>query len=261
MRIMFVGDVVGRSGRRLFAKYTPGLKREKKLDLVVVNGENVAGGNGLTKNTLEELYGAGADIVTTGNHVWDKKEVLSFIEQEPYLVRPANYPEPCPGHGFCIYPFKALNIGIMNLSGRTFMPPMDCPFQKAEELLEILQRECDLIFLDFHAEATSEKIAMGRYLDGRITGLVGTHTHVPTSDERVLPQGTGYVTDLGMVGATDSVLGVKTELIIEKFLTGRPVRFDAAEGAGEYAALVMETDDAAGKTKRVERVLIREADG
>ena len=258
MRIMLVGDVVGRPGRRAFQDHTPKLRAEKGIEVVIVNGENSAGGKGFTRKALDELYRGGADIVTSGNHVWDKKDVLSFIDDEPFLIRPANYPEGTPGKGWCSYPFKAKNIGVMNLSGRAFMPPLDCPFQKVEELLREMKRECDLIFLDFHAETTSEKMAMGFYLDGRVNGVVGTHTHVQTADERLLPKGTAYITDLGMVGPRDSVLGVKTDIILRKFTTAMPVRFDLAEGPCTYCAVIVEVDDATNKTRSIERIRIEE---
>lgn len=258
MRIMLVGDVVGRPGRRAFQNHTPKLREEKNIDVVIVNGENSAGGKGFTRKSLDELYRAGADIVTSGNHVWDKKDVLSFIDDEPFLIRPANYPEGTPGKGWCSYPFKAKNIGVMNLSGRAFMPPLDCPFQKVEELLREMKQECDIIFLDFHAETTSEKMAMGFYLDGRVNGVVGTHTHVQTADERLLPKGTAYITDLGMVGPRDSVLGVKTDIILRKFTMAMPVRFDLAEGPCIYCAVIVEIDDATNKTKSIERIFLHE---
>ena len=215
MRIAMVGDVIGRPGRAAFAKYTAQLRKEKKVDIVVVNGENSAGGKGITRKALDELLHAGADVVTSGNHIWDKKDVLEFIDQEPFLIRPANYPEGAPGKGWCIYPWRAKNIGVMNLSGRAFMPPMDCPFQKVEDILREMKDKCDILLLDFHAETTSEKMAMGWYLDGRVNAVVGTHTHIQTADERVLPNGTAYITDLGMVGPWDSVLGVKNDIILE----------------------------------------------
>lgn len=258
MKIMFVGDVVGRNGRRAFRKYTLQLREEKGIDVVVVNGENSAAGKGLTRKSLDELYQGGADIVTSGNHVWDKKDVLEFIDQEPFLIRPANYPGDAPGKGWCCYPFKAKNIGVMNLSGRAFMPPLDDPFQKVEELLREMARECDLIFLDFHAETTSEKIAMGWYLDGRVNGVVGTHTHVQTADACLLPQGTGYITDLGMTGPRCSVLGVETEKILYRFQTCRPVRFEVADGPSAYEAVIMTIDDATNRTIGIERVQILE---
>ena len=256
MRVMLTGDVVGRSGRRAFREYTPRLRKEKGLDLVIVNGENSAGGRGITRRSLDELYSGGADIVTSGNHIWDKRDVLEFIDSEPFLIRPANYPEGTPGKGACVYPFKAKNIGVMNLSGRSFMPALDCPFRKADLLLQELAGECDIIFLDFHAETTSEKMAMGWYLDGRVNGVVGTHTHIQTADERILPQGTAYITDLGMVGPWNSVLGVQTDKILEKFLTGMPTRFDVAEGPSVYSAVIVDIDDRTNATAGIERILL-----
>ena len=258
MRIMLVGDVVGRAGRRAFRTHTPRLRTERKIDVVIVNGENCAGGKGFTRKALDELYTGGADIVTSGNHVWDKKEVFDFIDDEPFLVRPANYPEGTPGQGYCIFPFKARNIAVMNLSGRSFMPPMDCPFQKVEELIAEIGDRADIFVLDFHAETTSEKLAMGYYLDGRADVVVGTHTHVQTADERILPHGTAYITDLGMVGVQDSILGVRTDLVLRKFLSGMTVRFEMAEGAAEYAAVIVDIDDVQRRRTTIERVLIRD---
>ena len=196
--------------------------------------------------------------MTSGNHVWDKKDVLEFIDDEPFLIRPANYPEGTPGKGCCIYPFKAKNIGVMNLSGRTFMPALDCPFQKVEDLLRELRDECDILLLDFHAEATSEKMAMGWYLDGRVNAVVGTHTHIQTADARMLPHGTAYITDLGMTGPWNSVLGVEVENILYKFTTGRPVRFNVAGGPNVYSAVLVDIDDATNRTTGIERIFITE---
>lgn len=257
MRILMVGDVIGRPGRAAFAEYTPRLRREKKLDLVVVNGENAAEGRGLTRKTLDELLLGGADVVTSGNHIWDKKEILSFIDDEPYLLRPANYPAGVPGKGACVYPVKGRNVGIMNLSGRAFMPALDCPFQRAEELLRELSSDCGVLLLDFHAEATSEKMAMGAYLDGRVTAVVGTHTHVQTADERLLPKGTAYITDLGMVGPRDSVIGFKTDAVLKKTTTGMPARFEVAEGPVVYSAALLTIDDATGKASAIERIRLQ----
>ncbi len=260
MKLLITGDVCGRPGRAAFAKYTPQLKRQYGVDIVIVNGENSAGGKGVTRKSLDALYHGGADIVTTGNHVWDKKEVLDIIDSEPFLIRPANYPEGTPGKGWCIYPFKAKNIGVLNLSGRAFMPPMDCPFQRVEDILREMQDQCDIIVLDIHAETTSEKMAMGWYLDGRVQAVVGTHTHIQTADARILPKGTAYITDLGMVGPWNSVLGVKTECILEKFTTCRPVRFDLADGPNVYSAVVVDIDDKTNKACSIERVFITEED-
>lgn len=258
MNILLVGDICGRTGRTTLLKYLPALKREKNIDIAIVNGENSAGGRGITKNTLGELYRAGADIITSGNHIWDKKEIINFIDDEPFLIRPANYPAPAPGKGFCIYPLKAKNIGVMNLSGRSFMPPMDCPFQKVDQLVKKLSHECDIIILDFHAETTSEKVAMGWYLDGKVTCVVGTHTHVQTADEQILPQGTAYLTDLGMVGPRISVLGMKRESVLERFKTCRPVRFEPADGPAVFSALLVTIDDRTNKASALQRILIKE---
>ena len=257
MRIMLVGDVVGRAGRRAFRTLTPRLRAERGVDVVIVNGENSAGGKGYTRKSLDELYAGGADIVTSGNHVWDKKDVFAFIDDEPFLIRPANYPEGTPGRGYCIFPFKAVNIAVMNLSGRSFLPPLDCPFQKVDELLAEIADRADIIVLDFHAETTSEKLAMGHYLDGRADIVVGTHTHVQTADAQILPGGTAYITDLGMVGPYDSILGVRKDIVIQKCRTGMPVRFEMAEGASEYAAVIVDIDPSRRCAPAIERVLIR----
>lgn len=259
MKVLLVGDVCGRPGRAAFSKYVHKLKKEKSIDIVIVNGENAAAGKGLTRKALDELYAGGADVITSGNHIWDKKDVLQFIDDEPFLVRPANYPDGAPGKGYCIYPFKAKNIGVMNLCGRAFMPPMDCPFQKADSLLEEIKEACDIIILDFHAETTSEKLAMARYLDGRVSVVVGTHTHVQTADERIFPNGTAYISDLGMVGPIDSILGVQSDLIIDKFLTCRPVKFEIPDSACEFGAVLVDFDDETNKVKSIERILLRDS--
>ena len=258
MKIMLVGDVIGQPGRKALREHTSRFREKYGIDVVVANGENAAGGKGLTRKSLDELYHAGADIVTTGNHIWDKKDVLEFIDQEPFLLRPANYPEGAPGKGACVYPYRAKNIGVMNLSGRAFMPALDCPFQKVEELLRELQKSCDILLLDFHAEATSEKMAMGWYLDGRVNCVVGTHTHIQTADERILPRGTAYLTDLGMVGPMNSILGVKSDIIIRRFMTALPSRFELADGPNVYSALVVEIDDKTNRTVGLERILFYE---
>ena len=258
MRILIVGDVVGRPGRKAFGKYTKELRQKHNIDIVIVNGENSAGGKGVSRKSLDELYAAGADIVTSGNHIWDNREVQGLIDDEPYLVRPANYPEGVPGKGWCLYPFKAKNIAVINLSGRAFMPDMDCPFQKIDDILSEIGDQADIKILDFHAETTSEKMAMGFYLDGRVQVVVGTHTHIQTADERLLPNGTAYITDLGMVGPWNSVLGVKSDIIIKKFTSCMPIRFDLADGPAVYSAVIVEIDDATNKAVAVERLLIKE---
>ncbi len=256
MNIMMVGDVVGRPGRIAFAEHTGRLKKEKNIDMVVVNGENAAHGKGLTSSTFNALLSGGADVVTSGNHIWDQKDIFNFIDREPFLLRPANYPENTPGKGFCVYPYKAKNIGVINLQGRSFMQPLDCPFSGVETVLKEISRECDIILVDFHAETTSEKIAMAYFLDGRVSAVVGTHTHVQTADERIFPGGTAYITDLGMVGALNSVLGVKPEQVLEKFLTARPTKFEIPDPPCRciYSALIIKIDDSSNKVVETERI-------
>jgi hypothetical protein len=258
VKILIVGDVVGRPGRKAFKRYTRELREKHNIDIVIVNGENSAAGKGVSRKSLDELYAGGADIVTSGNHIWDKREVYEVIDMDPYLVRPANYPEGAPGRGWCLYPFKAKNVAVINMSGRAFMPDMDCPFQKIEEVLSEIGQEADIKILDFHAETTSEKMAMGFYLDGRVQVVVGTHTHIQTADERILPNGTAYITDLGMVGPWNSVLGVKSDIIIKKFTSCMPAKFDLADGPAVYSAVVVEIDDVTNKPVRIDRLHIRE---
>ena len=258
MKILLVGDVIGRPGRQAFSRYTRQLKKEHGIDMVIVNGENSAGGKGVSETSLGELYGGGADVVTTGNHIWDNREVFNIIDREPYLVRPANYPEGAPGKGWCLYPFKAKNIAVVNMSGRSFMPEMDCPFQKIEDILAEIGEQADIIILDFHAETTSEKMAMGFYLDGRVQIVVGTHTHIQTSDERILPNGTAYITDLGMTGPWNSILGVDKDIIIKRFTSCMPVRHEIAKGPCVYCGLLVEIDDKTNAPVTVESIMIRE---
>ena len=262
MRILMVGDVVGRPGRYFFMEQTPELKQIHKIDMVVVNGENAAHGKGLTPSIFEELIRGGADVVTTGNHIWDNSKVMEIIDTEPFLLRPANYPEDTPGKGFCIFPVGNKKIGVINMAGRTFMqPPMDDPFRLAEKILKFIEKDCDVILVDFHAEATSEKLAFANYLDGRVTAVVGTHTHVQTADEKILPEGTAYITDLGMVGAENSILGMAIEPVIKRFLTGRPSKFEVAEGAAVYCAVLIDLDNKTNKATKIKRIQIRDRHG
>ena len=258
MRILMVGDVVGRPGRYFFMEQTPELRQQKNIDMVVVNGENAAHGKGLTPNIFEELTGGGADVVTTGNHIWDNPKVMEIIDTEPFLLRPANYPEDTPGKGFCIYPVGKKKIGVINMAGRVFMqPPMDDPFRLGDKILKFMEKNCDVILVDFHAEATSEKLAFANYFDGRVTAVVGTHTHIQTADEKILPKGTAYISDLGMVGAENSILGMAVEPVVKRFLTGRPSRFDVAEGAAIYCALLIDIDNKTNKAVKVKRIFIK----
>lgn len=258
MRILMVGDVVGRTGRYFFMEQTPELKLTKNIDMVVVNGENAAHGKGLTPNVFNELIRGGADVVTTGNHIWDNPKVMEIIDTEPFLLRPANYPEDTPGKGFCIYPVGKKKVGVINLSGRTYMPPIDCPFRLGEKILKFIKKDCDIILVDFHAEATSEKLAFAHYFDGQVTAVVGTHTHVQTADAKILPKGTAYITDLGMVGANNSILGMEIEPVIKRFMTGRPSKFEVAEGAAIYCAVLIDINNKTNKPTRIERIFIRD---
>jgi len=240
IKILMVGDIVGNTGRMVVKRLLPKLYKEHNLDMVIANGENAAGGNGITQEITEELFGQNIHVITMGNHVWDKKEIINFIPFQPYLLRPANYPPGTPGKGYAVYKLKNnVNVGVINISGVVFLPPLTSPFLVIDKLINELKKECSIIIVDFHAEATSEKVAMGWYLDGKITALLGTHTHVQTADERILPGGTAYITDLGMTGPRDSVLGVKKDLAINKFLTQMPVKFETADGAGQLNGVIL----------------------
>lgn len=260
MKLLFIGDVMGEPGLRAVRVHTARLREQRALDIVIANAENVAGGNGITKETAEALFTAGVDVLTNGNHAWDKKEALDYIRSEPRLLRPHNYPEGTPGDGwFVAVTPSGTKIGILNLLGTTFMQPvLGCPFRAADRALAHKPDDVKLVFVDMHAETTSEKMAMGWYLDGRVSAVIGTHTHVPTADERVLPQGTGFLTDVGMSGCYDSVIGLKTELSLQRFIQKLPARFEVAEGTGELCAVLLDLDDASGRCRHIERVRLSE---
>lgn len=253
-----LGDIVGRPGRRILRERLPEIRNRYAADFVIANGENSAGGNGITEKVAQELFISGVDFLTMGNHVWDNKDVFNFIDQESRMTRPANYPPGTPGQGHQIIKVGNIDIGILNISGRTFMPPLDCPFRTADREIEKLKKFTNIILVDFHAEATSEKIAMGLYLDGKVSAVVGTHTHVQTSDNNILPQGTAYITDLGMTGPINSILGVDSDKIIEKFLTQLPVRFDVAKGPAQINGVIVDIDKMSGKALNIERINFRE---
>jgi len=238
INILAISDICGRNGRTAVFSLLEKLKERYHIDLTIANAENAAGGLGCTTEIAKQLLSE-IDVLTMGNHVWDKKDLVDFIRQEPRIVRPANYPPGTPGEGFYLLSKKEVKIGIVNLSGRIFMEPLDCPFQAVEKILPELQKEASIIIVDFHAEATSEKIAMGYFLDGRVSAVYGTHTHVPTADLKFLPQGTLYITDIGMTGPHDSVIGMKKELVLQRFLTGMPVRFEAAKGDAVLQGLII----------------------
>lgn len=252
-QLLFVADVYGRAGREALAQLLPEVKAEFEPDLTVVNGENAAAGHGLTSKLAQELRDAGADVLTTGNHVWDQKAFLAEIENEQSLLRPYNYPPGAPGVGCLVVEAAGLRVLVMNLQGRVFMPPLDDPFRAADEVLAG-HPDVDVIFCDFHAEATSEKQAFGWYLDGRASAVVGTHTHVPTADHRVLPGGTAYVTDVGMVGPRDSVIGADKDAALRRFLTGLPHRFEAAEGVVTFNSVLVTISRLTGRAVSIQRI-------
>ncbi|RLB76216.1 MAG: TIGR00282 family metallophosphoesterase [Deltaproteobacteria bacterium] len=255
MRLLFIGDVVGRAGRRTLTDHLNRLIDHHLVDLVVANGENAAAGYGLTAPVLRELFDAGVDVVTSGNHIWDKKEIMPILDREPRLLRPANYPPGLPGVGQGIYETAAgIKVGIMNLEGRVFMKNLDCPFRAADVLIDDLQKTTPIIFVDFHAEATSEKQALGFYLDGRVSAVVGTHTHVQTADERILAGGTGYLTDVGMSGSQDAIIGNQKEPALQRFLTQLPVRLEVAKKNPQLCAVVLTINEETGCCEAIERL-------
>lgn len=240
------------------ATHLPALREEHGAAFCVLNGENAAGGFGITEENAGAFLQAGADVITSGNHIWNRKEVGDLMLREPRLIRPSNYPSGVPGNGIIVTETPAGPAAVINLMGRVFMPPVECPFREADRLLHEIDTQVRIIIVDFHAEATSEKVALGWHLDGRVTALVGTHTHVQTADERVLPGGTAYITDAGMTGPVDSVIGIKTELALGKFLTGVPRRFEAAGGRGQLNGVVVKVDPTTGRSLAIERILVRE---
>jgi 2',3'-cyclic-nucleotide 2'-phosphodiesterase len=265
LRILFVGDVFGQAGRRIVSEHLAPLIEQRGVNLVVVNAENAAGGFGVTPGIADELFDQGAHVLTTGNHVWDKREIIEYMQSVPAeshdrarrVLRPANYVAGTPGYG--VYEGELASgqrYAVMNLQGRTFMASQEDPFRTVDSLLKKIQAK--VIFVDFHAEATSEKVALGWYLDGRVTAVIGTHTHVPTADERVLPGGTAYQTDVGMSGPFDSVIGVEKEQIIQRFLTGMPGKFEAAKGDPRMCAVIVECDGGTGRATSIQRIMLGE---
>ncbi|MEJ2524753.1 MAG: TIGR00282 family metallophosphoesterase [Desulfuromonadales bacterium] len=255
LKVLFIGDIVGRPGRRLVQDQLPRLVDQHAIDLVIANVENAAAGFGLTPDVVAELFKADIDVMTTGNHVWDKRDGLVCLDQESALLRPANYPVAVPGHGVGLFRTAAdVPVAVMNLQGRVFMSALDCPFRKADEILAKLGPEQKIVFVDFHAEATSEKGALGAYLDGRVSAVIGTHTHVQTADERILPGGTAFMTDAGMTGARDSVIGIRKELSIERFLTQMPVRYEIAKKDPVLCGVVVSIDESTGQATGIERI-------
>jgi 2',3'-cyclic-nucleotide 2'-phosphodiesterase len=257
MKILFIGDVVGKPGRRAVATLVPGLRAERGIDFVIANGENSAHGAGLTASTVDALLTSGVDLITSGDHVWDQKEIYEVIAHEPRLLRPLNFPAPAPGQGSTVVQLDGLPpVGVLNLIGRVFMPNTDCPFRAAEVAVARLRQQTKIIIVDLHAEATSEKIAMGRFLDGKVSAVIGTHTHVATADEQILPNGTGYISDAGMCGPHDSVLGRDVAAVLRRFLTQMPQKMEVAEGDVALCGVIVDVDENTGHARSMERIRI-----
>jgi metallophosphoesterase (TIGR00282 family) len=254
MRILFIGDIFASPGRRIVADKLHSLVSSEYIDFTIANAENSAGGFGITPLIAEELLSMGLDVLTSGNHVWDKRELYEYLDRQPRLLRPANYAEDLPGRGVTVVRAKnGVDIAVINLQGRTHMPATECPFRKADTILAALAPEVRVRFVDFHAELTSEKMAMGWHLNGRVSAVIGTHTHVPTADTRILSGGTAYQTDCGMTGPYNSVIGVDKEIILRRFLTAVPVRMEAARGGVEMHAVIVDVDENTGKAAAVRR--------
>lgn len=257
MKILFIGDIVGSIGREALESYLPRLKRKYAPDVIIANGENAAAGRGITKSIYQDLLFMGVDVVTMGNHTWDQKEIFDFIDDVDYLIRPANFSEEAPGRGTVSVTKNGETLTVINLHGRVFLPAHEDPFRMADELVSEAREVSPLVFVDFHAEATSEKIAMGWHLDGRVSGVVGTHTHVQTADARILPEGTAYITDVGMTGPYDEILGMQKESVLYRFKTNMPTRFEVPKkGRPVVSGFFMEADGKTGKATHCERVYI-----
>jgi metallophosphoesterase (TIGR00282 family) len=257
MKILFIGDIVGKPGRRAVAGLVPLLRADHAIDMVIANGENSAHGSGLTASTTQALLESGVDVITSGDHIWDNKEIYEVIDREPRLVRPLNMAPLAPGHGSHIWCKDGLPpVAVVNVIGRVFMPPNDCPFRALHPLLDALRAQTPIIIVDIHAEATSEKIAMGWHLDGSVSAVLGTHTHVQTGDEQILPGGTAYISDVGMCGPHDSVLGRDKEAVLRRFLTGLPQRFEVANGSIILCGVLLDIDDQTGRARFIRRLRV-----
>jgi len=257
VKILFVGDIIGRPGRQALSRELDRLVDRYCIDLVIANGENAAGGFGLTTDTVRELFDIGVDCITSGNHIWDKKEQVPLVLANPRIIRPANYPDGAAGRGSMVVTTPGgIKVAVLNLEGRIFMKNLECPFRTADREIELLRQETPVIFVDFHAEATSEKSALGWYLDGRVSAVIGTHTHVQTADERILTQGTAYMSDAGMTGSFDSVIGIGKDEAIRKFLTQLPVKFEIPKKDIRLNAVVVAVDESSGRAVSIERVAV-----
>ena len=257
MRILFIGDIVGKAGRQAIDGVLEKVIAGYKIEFTVANGENAAGGMGITPSIAIEILDQGVDVLTSGNHIWAKKEIVPFLDEELRILRPANYPPKVPGRGSGIFHSRnGQRLGVLNLEGRVFMKHLDCPFRVGENEVERLRKETNIILVDFHAEATSEKMAMGWFLDGKVSAVLGTHTHVQTSDERILDEGTAYITDVGMTGPLDSVIGIRKEIALERLLTQIPWKFDVAKDRIELQGVVIDVDSITGKSENIQRIKV-----
>jgi metallophosphoesterase (TIGR00282 family) len=255
MKVLFIGDVVGSPGREAARKLLPGLKQEFGLEFAIANAENAAGGSGITPSVAEELFGAGIDVLTSGDHIWKKRDIFELINQEERILRPINFPAVAPGRGSAVFKTKSgLEAGVINVNGRVFMEALECPFRTSLQAAEELARQTKIIIVDVHAEATSEKVALGWYLDGKSSAVLGTHTHIQTADERILPQGTAYITDVGMTGPYDSVIGRRTEDVLERFLSAVPTRFEVASENVQLHGVILEIDEKTGQAQSILRI-------
>ncbi|MFQ5561775.1 MAG: TIGR00282 family metallophosphoesterase [Nitrospinota bacterium] len=259
MKILILGDIIGKPGRTVLTEKLAKIQDSFRIDFTIANCENAAGGFGITADVGQKIFSSGVDILTSGNHIWDKKDSIRYIAEEKRILRPANYPPGTPGRGSAIFETSSgKKIGVINISGRTFMDALDCPFRAAEKSVAELEEETDTIIVDIHAEATSEKVAMGWYLDGKVGAVVGTHTHVQTADERVLPKGTAYITDLGMTGPVNSVIGVKKEHALYRFQTRMPKKFAVADGIRQLEGVVVEIEESSQKARSISRVQVKD---
>jgi metallophosphoesterase (TIGR00282 family) len=255
MKILFIGDVVGEPGRRAIKELVPRLRQERDIEFVIANGENVAGGSGITPALAEDLFSFGVDVITSGDHIWKRKEILDKLNTDKRILRPANYPKDTPGFGSTVVKSESgTEVGVVNLVGRVFMQALECPFRVAKDEVDRLKTRTNIIIVDIHAEATSEKIALGWYLDGLVSAIAGTHTHVQTADEKILPGGTAFISDAGMTGPFDGVIGRKKEQILTRFITQMPTRFEMAEGDIQLHGVIIDVDKKTGKAKSIERV-------
>jgi 2',3'-cyclic-nucleotide 2'-phosphodiesterase len=255
MKILFIGDIVGKPGREAVERLVPAMRKECGIDFVIANAENSSGGSGITAETAGELFNASVDVLTSGDHIWKRKEIFELIRSEPKIIRPINYPPGAPGYGSGIFQTAGgVKVGVINALGRVFLEPLECPFRTVRAAVEQIRKETSVILVDIHAEATSEKIALGWYLDGDVSAVVGTHTHVQTADERVLPKGTAYITDAGMVGPFDSVLGRRVENVLERFLSSVPVRFEVASENVQMHGVIIDIDERTGTARSITRV-------